>query len=163
MPVERRYLLLLGSNIDRNRSVREAHLALSKLGEIEAVSAVYASAAVGAPGTPEFHNQALLLRAPLKRSALRDHARKIEADLGRVRAEDPNAPRTIDIDIVYEIESERAVEFDEDLPKLHHVALPAAEIDGHRTVQGSTTVQELADALGPPPEGFRRLPIDGDV
>lgn len=64
------------------------------------VSRAYDAEPVDAPGTPAYLNAAVAVvtdRDPedLKHSVLRP----IETRLGRRRTEDPNAPRTIDIDI----------------------------------------------------------------
>jgi 7,8-dihydro-6-hydroxymethylpterin-pyrophosphokinase len=50
---------------------------------------------------PDFLNAAILLATPLPAQALRESAiAEIEANLGRVRTENKNAPRPIDIDIM---------------------------------------------------------------
>ncbi len=99
-----RVLVSVGSNVGRERNVPEAlrrlrrHPAL----DVEAVSRVFRSAAVGGPdGAPDFFNAAVLARTHLSALQLRDALRQLEAELGRVRTEDPNAPRTIDLDLVF--------------------------------------------------------------
>lgn len=67
---------------------------------ITAVSSVFDTTALGADNNaPRFYNGAVLLETELGPHALRDGLRGIEADLGRVRTADTNAPRTIDLDL----------------------------------------------------------------
>jgi 2-amino-4-hydroxy-6-hydroxymethyldihydropteridine diphosphokinase len=56
---------------------------------------------VGLTDQPNFLNAAVLLETPLPAQVLREQAiAEIETALGRVRTENKNAPRTIDIDIM---------------------------------------------------------------
>jgi 2-amino-4-hydroxy-6-hydroxymethyldihydropteridine diphosphokinase len=91
---------------------------------IEAVSGVWKTPAVGSPG-PDFLNAAVLISSQLTTGELRnDILRPIENLLGRVRTKDPNAPRTIDLDIlIYDGQI-----LDQDLWKYAHTAIPVAEI-----------------------------------
>jgi 2-amino-4-hydroxy-6-hydroxymethyldihydropteridine diphosphokinase len=91
---------------------------------IEAVSGVWKTPAVGSPG-PDFLNAAVLISSQLTTGELRnDILRPIENLLGRVRTKDPNAPRTIDLDIlIYNGQI-----LDQDLWKFAHMAVPVAEI-----------------------------------
>ncbi len=67
---------------------------------IEGCSALYETAAEGAPpGSPAFLNAVLKVRTTLAPRQLLERCLAIEADLGRTRAE-PNAPRTLDIDLL---------------------------------------------------------------
>ncbi len=91
--------VLLGSNIDKERNLPAAARLLREAAEVVAVSPVYETAAVP-DDRPRFLNAAVLLRteqtaAALKNGLLSD----IESALGRERALDRNAPRTIDLDI----------------------------------------------------------------
>ncbi len=158
-----RHLLVLGSNIDAVVHLPAALRRLAKEVTIESVSAIYVSPAVGAPGTPDFHNQALLVRAEIPLEKLRRRLRAIEAELGRERDEDRNAPRTIDIDwCAFFDESGIALTEpppDPDLCRYHHLAHPAAELLPHaRLAVGGPPLTDIARMLGPTPPGFRRLP-----
>ncbi len=91
--------ILLGSNIDKERNLPAAVRLLRQAAEVVAVSPVYETAAVP-DNRPRFLNAAVLLltgqtAAELKDGLLSD----IERALGRERAPDRNAPRTIDLDI----------------------------------------------------------------
>lgn len=157
-------LLLLGSNIEPERHLRaaRARLAAERGIAIEACSAVYRTPAIGAPGSPDFRNQAAVISTALAPGALRVRLRAIEAALGRVRSDDPNAPRTIDIDIVARFDAGGTAlpdpPADPELERRHHLALPAAELlPGARLRPGGPTLAEIARALGDPPAGFHRL------
>ena len=99
--------LSLGSNLgDRLGNLRRAGDMLSAFPGITLIakSAVYETEPVGV--RPEFTDKAFLNaviivtgEADLK--ALSAGIHRIEAELGRVRTGDPNAPREIDIDIVF--------------------------------------------------------------
>jgi len=157
-----RWLLLLGSNIEREDNLERAVAMLDHRFGILARSRVYESDPVGDPGGPRFWNQAVWVRARCSEREMRDAAHGVEACLGRVRTADRNAPRTMDIDLLLATDATGAVAADpapdEDLRRFHHAALPAAEIAGDLSIDGNgTTVAAAAAALGPPPAGFRAL------
>lgn len=128
-----RAYVLLGSNIDKERNLPAAVRLLCERCRVVAVSAVYETQPVGRTNQPTFFNAAVLIETPLSPAELKWQVlRPIEAQLGRVRTEDPNAPRTIDLDIV--LFDDAAFELDGSpipdpaLLKHPHVALPLAEI-----------------------------------
>jgi 2-amino-4-hydroxy-6-hydroxymethyldihydropteridine diphosphokinase len=93
--------LALGSNIgDRKLNLRQALVLLSRKVDIELVSAIYESEPVGYTEQPLFLNMVLKARTELKPKDLLKYAKEIEAKLGR-EPSFPNAPRTIDIDILF--------------------------------------------------------------
>lgn len=97
---EARAWLGLGTNQgDREANLRAALAALSGLGRIEAVSAVYQSEPVGYTEQPDFWNLVVRLATPLAPRPLLDEAHRIEDALGRTRPF-PDAPRTMDIDLL---------------------------------------------------------------
>ena len=49
----------------------------------------------------EYLNTVIIIESSMELSALSEAVHKIEADMGRIRGEDRNAPRPIDIDILY--------------------------------------------------------------
>jgi len=156
-----RYLVLIGTNLDRERSLARADAALAGRFEVLARSRVYEGDAVGDPGGPPFLNRALLLRSSLAPAALREALRRIEADLGRVRTEDRNAPRSADLDLLLALDDAGAALADppahRDLASRHYAAVPAAEIAGDARLPSGGTVAALAAALGPPPPRFRPM------
>ncbi len=92
--------LSIGSNIDPEANLPKAIEMLSKYGQVEAVSEAWESHAVGSDG-PNFLNASVELTTDLEPSELKERlARPIEDALGRVRTEDKNAPRPIDVDVM---------------------------------------------------------------
>ncbi len=92
----------LGSNLDDpRRQLRSGIAALARLPhtQIIAQSSLYASAPVGYADQPDFVNAVAAIRTALTPRALLDALLAIERAHGRVR-EFPNAPRTLDLDIV---------------------------------------------------------------
>jgi GTP cyclohydrolase I len=128
-------IIALGSNIEKERYLPEAIRLLRRHRRIEVrkVSRFFESAPVGGPpGSPDFFNAAVVACTDLEPEELREELRRIEEILGRVRAEDKNAPRTIDLDIAYY--GDVIAEFDEwQLPDpsaaaTPHVAVPIADV-----------------------------------
>jgi 2-amino-4-hydroxy-6-hydroxymethyldihydropteridine diphosphokinase len=125
--------LSLGSNLDKEHNLPAAVRLLAGHGRLLAVSAVYETAPVGNPGDPSFFNAAVALETELQPAELKGRVlAHIEQQLGRQRNADPNAPRTIDVDISL---------FDDailDLGKRHipdpeilrylHIAVPLADV-----------------------------------
>jgi GTP cyclohydrolase I len=130
-----RAVVALGSNIDRERNLPEAIRLLRRHDGIavERVSRLYESPSVGGPGdAPDFYNAAVLICTDLGPEELRAELRAIEKSLERVRTGDPNAPRTIDLDLVYFGDTVGAFE-DWSLPDplattAAHVAIPVADV-----------------------------------
>ncbi len=155
--------LSLGSNIDPETNLRLAVAMLADFGEIRVVSPVYVTEPVGAPGTPLFLNAALLLRTGLTARELKESAiAGIERELGRVRVPgEPNAPRTIDIDVALWSRSRdglaRGPAPDPDILRRAHVAVPLAAVAPHLVhPETGETLAAIAGRLvaaceGPPP------------
>jgi len=124
-PVQARPVcLLLGSNIDPEKNLPRAINRLGELFSIESISTAWETPAVGSNG-PDFLNAAVLLYTSMEADILKERVlRPIEAQLGRVRSTDKNAPRTIDIDVVIW----DANLIDPGLWSHPHVAVPVAEI-----------------------------------
>ena len=158
------HLLILGSNVEPETYLPQARAAIGARVSVLATSAVFVSPAVGAPGTPDFHNQALAITAEKSGESLRAWLREIEADLHRVRSADRNAPRTIDIDRAATFVDGLAVAdppVDPELTKYAHLYLPAAEAlpDARLTANGPT-LADLAASKGPIPAEFSRIPCE---
>lgn len=95
-----RVYLSLGSNIDPQHNLPKAIKLLQKVGDIKEVSSVWETESVGFDG-PNFLNACALFLTPLQSFELKDKIiRPIEAELGRIRYANKNAPRTIDIDLL---------------------------------------------------------------
>ena len=97
--------LALGSNLgDRLANLRSA---LEKIGQfcdlsqLEA-SSVFETEPVGCPaGSDSFFNAVVVVDCNLAPMEILEKCQEIESDLGRPEERDLNAPRTIDIDILY--------------------------------------------------------------
>ena len=125
-------LLLLGSNIEKEHNFPAAMRLLAKRVQILATSAVYESQPVGTLNQPAFWNAATLIEWSDDVVALKLILGEIEQQLGRIRVADPNAPRTIDLDItlfgddVFEYAGRQIP--DPELLEYAHIAVPSAEI-----------------------------------
>ena len=161
-PVPDRYLLLLGSNIEREENLDRAVQMLESRFVVLARSRICESDAVGDPTGPAFYNRALVVRADLAPREMHSHLHAIEHCLGRLRTMDRHSPRTIDIDILCALDAAGALLPDpplhKDVRRHHYAAVPAAEIAGDLVLPEGTTLAAAAAALGPVPKGFRVLP-----
>ncbi len=129
-----RALIAVGSSIDPERNLPAGVAALLQHPEIDvlAVSPVYESEPVGRPGDPCFHNAALRVETPLCPAALRALLHSIEAEHGRVRTEDRDAPRTLDLDLaLYEGtdgDTQGMRYADPEIPSRTHLVVPLADV-----------------------------------
>ena len=117
--------LALGSNIEPEKNIPAAVAALEKaFRKILAQSSLWQTPAVGSEG-PDFLNMVVLVESERSPAALKHEVlRPIEAELGRVRVTDKNAPRTIDLDVlVWDGEVMEA-----ELWEMAHLAVPMAEL-----------------------------------
>jgi 2-amino-4-hydroxy-6-hydroxymethyldihydropteridine diphosphokinase len=90
----------IGSNISPEANIPRAIALLRKYVEVETISTIWESPPAEGSG-PNFLNAAVLIRTDLDEEDLRSRIlRGIEAQLGRIRTADQNAPRTIDLDIL---------------------------------------------------------------
>ncbi len=95
-------LIALGSNVDPETNLPRAVRRLAERFPGLAASRVYATAAVGAPDAPPFLNAAVAIETALPLAELKHRVlRPLEAELGRVRGADRNAPRPIDLDVAF--------------------------------------------------------------
>ena len=143
----------LGSNLDQP----ERHIARG-LRDIEALhdttlvrsSALYRSAAVGYRDQPDFINAVAEVRTALAPRALLDHLLAIERAHGRVRAF-PNAPRTLDLDVILYDEAQHDEEgLKIPHPRMHErafVVVPLAEIAPDALIPGRGSVRELLSRI----------------
>ncbi len=156
----------LGSNIEPRANLRRAASRLARELDVEALSGVWESEPHGAPGTPRFLNAAARIGTELRPASLRRLLRGIEADLGRRRGKDRNAPRTIDLDIALfgELVLDRPDEGlripDPEILRRAYLALPLAEL-GPSTVHPETgeTLAAIAARLAAGSELPRRVAL----
>jgi len=125
---EHRAYIGLGSNIKPEANLKEAARQLSTTGQpgntrLTAASSVWKSPPLGSEG-PQFLNAAIELHTQLNADELRSYLRSLEAAQGRVRTEDRNAPRTLDLDLLlYDGE-----EMDREIWDAAHIAVPLSEL-----------------------------------
>jgi 2-amino-4-hydroxy-6-hydroxymethyldihydropteridine diphosphokinase len=135
--------LLLGSNIQPERNLRLALGLLASHLTIIRASSVWESAAVGSSGA-NFLNAALLCLTPLDAEGLKWLVlRPLEAQLGRVRNSDKNAPRPIDLDIM----TVDGGIYDPLLWQYSFRAVPVAEILPDLTSDTGESLAEAGDRL----------------
>jgi len=149
-------IIVMGSNIERERNLPEAirMLCRSPHVRVENVSRFYESPSVGGPDdAPDFFNAAALVCTELDPQGLRMALRDIESALGRQRGDDPDAPRTIDLDIAYygdtELDLDGWVLPDPGVVTEAHVAIPIAEAAPNWVHPADgRTVLEIAEQIG---------------
>jgi 2-amino-4-hydroxy-6-hydroxymethyldihydropteridine diphosphokinase len=142
-PVKHLVCLLIGSNIQPERNIPMAVYLLQKHIKVLRYSSVWESAAVGSNG-PNMLNAALMGVTSLNAQDLKEHhIRPLEAQMGRVRTPDKNAPRTIDIDIIlYESQL-----LEPALWQFAFRAVPIAEILPDYLSETGETLREAAGRL----------------
>lgn len=122
--IHHRVCLLLGSNIDPEKNIRQAIELLSRRFALEQISEAWETPAWGTNG-PNFLNLAVLIYTSLDPLQLKTLVlRPLEAKLKRKRSADKFAPRTIDIDII----AWDAEVLEDGLWNHAHLAVPVAEI-----------------------------------
>jgi len=90
----------IGSNIDPELNIPAALGFLRANGCITAISTIYRNPALDSPDAPSFYNGMIEFETCWSPRELKfDVLRKIEESLGRIRTDDKNADRTIDLDI----------------------------------------------------------------
>lgn len=95
------YILLGGNEGNVPAQLHKAAAMLEQYaGNIKRRSSLYQTAAWGNTDQPDFLNQVLIIETTLEPEALLAECLRIEKNLGRIRTI-RNAPRTIDIDILF--------------------------------------------------------------
>ena len=94
--------LLLGSNKQNpKKKLAKAKLLINtQIGKIDRQSSIYETAAWGYTNQPNFLNQVVILQSAFTPSEILQKILTIEKKMGRVRTI-KNAPRSIDIDILF--------------------------------------------------------------
>jgi 2-amino-4-hydroxy-6-hydroxymethyldihydropteridine diphosphokinase len=90
----------LGSNIDPEENIGKARDAIAGEFKVIKSSSFVETEPVGYKEQRMFINGALLIETGMNARGLKSWLRKLELDLGRVRTENRNGPRTIDLDIL---------------------------------------------------------------
>jgi 2-amino-4-hydroxy-6-hydroxymethyldihydropteridine diphosphokinase len=146
----------IGSNIDPERHVAAALRLLSEKVRITALSTFYRTAPLGSPGSPAFYNGAAGIRTDIAARELKlGVLRPIEESLGRRRGPDRNAPRPIDLDILWygaaAVDEPDLVIPDPDILARAFVAIPLHELAPGLVMPGSGL--RLADVVRALPAG----------
>lgn len=93
--------IAIGSNINPRDNIQKAIIELKKFVKITAISNFYKSKSLGNPNQPDFLNGVIKIQTDYKPRDLKfEVLRKTEEKLGRVRTNDKNASRTIDLDLI---------------------------------------------------------------
>jgi len=142
----------LGSNVEPEKYLPLAVARLSSVGRLVGISRVYQNKAVGGEGQPDFLNAAALVVVDDPPEEVRGRLRAIERALGRERAHDRFAPRTIDLDLclygrVVMTSSEMVLPHPQ-VTSRAYVAVPLAELEPAMAhpVTGAT-LASLAEGL----------------
>ncbi|MBN1451070.1 MAG: 2-amino-4-hydroxy-6-hydroxymethyldihydropteridine diphosphokinase [Anaerolineales bacterium] len=143
MGLKHQACLLVGSNVQPEKNLVLGIELLRRRVKIVRVSSVWETPAVGSSG-PDFLNAAVLVDTPMDADELKNRVLgPLEAQLGRVRSEDKNAPRPIDIDII--IYDKRLL--DPTLWQHAYRAVPVAEVlPDYRSNEGKL-LSEVASQL----------------
>jgi GTP cyclohydrolase I len=156
-----RVVISLGSNIEREKNLPLAVRAMRQHPDLAILdtSCIFESEAVGGD-YPAFYNASVVVETKLDPAHLVTTLRGIEAGLGRVRTEERNSPRAIDLDLILygDLEDESRNIPDPALAEYSYVAVPTAEVAGDWMVPGrNKSVAELAEqALLP---SIRKVPM----
>jgi 2-amino-4-hydroxy-6-hydroxymethyldihydropteridine diphosphokinase len=128
-------LIALGSNIEPESNLPRAVRRLAQRFPGLAASRVYATIPVGAPEAPPFLNAAVAIETSLPLAELKHRVlRPLEAELGRVRGADRNAPRPIDLDVAFcpglvLRDADAGLDLpDPEIVNCAHLALPLADL-----------------------------------
>ncbi len=93
-------IISVGSNIDPEINIEIARKKISEKSKFVKQSQFYRTRPIGFTEQPDFMNGAYLIQTEDSRQTLREKLKQIEIDMGRVKTENKNGPRCIDLDIV---------------------------------------------------------------
>ncbi len=94
------YVIAVGSNIEPEKNINRAFILLKALDKNVCMANLLRTKPVGFLAQADFINTAFSLTTALEQDALNLYLKNIEVQLGRVRTDNKNGPRTIDLDIV---------------------------------------------------------------
>ena len=93
-------VISVGSNINPELNVKLAKETLNKISVLLRVSQFYITKPLGFTEQPDFLNGAFLIQTEDSWEIFNRKLKQIEIDQGRVKTENKNGPRCIDLDIV---------------------------------------------------------------
>jgi len=137
-----RAFVAVGSNIDPSRNVAAAVRLLARRIRIVGFSEVYLTAPETRADQAPFYNLVVEVETDIPPGELKnDVLRAIERKLGRVRTEDKDAPRTIDLDLILyddlRVETKGLVLPDPQILERSFLAIPLSELSPGLIVPGT--------------------------
>ncbi|MBC6424596.1 MAG: 2-amino-4-hydroxy-6-hydroxymethyldihydropteridine diphosphokinase [Hormoscilla sp. SP5CHS1] len=93
-------IISVGSNIEPEINIEIAREKISEKYKLVKQSQFYRTRPIGFTEQPYFLNRAYLIQTEDSYPTLREKLKQIEIDMGRVKTENKNGPRCIDLDIV---------------------------------------------------------------
>ncbi|GJM16036.1 MAG: 2-amino-4-hydroxy-6-hydroxymethyldihydropteridine diphosphokinase [Thermodesulfobacteriota bacterium] len=90
----------VGSNIDPENNIKEAKKAVELTHNLIRTSSFIETEPIGCKNQNNFLNGAFLIKTEMDTLTLKSWLKSLEKKLGRIRSENKNGPRTIDLDII---------------------------------------------------------------
>ena len=90
----------VGSNIEPSKNIREAQNAIANHFKLIKTSSLIETEPIGCNDQDNFLNCAFLIETDMDSEKLKFWLKDLESRLGRIKTENKNGPRTIDLDIV---------------------------------------------------------------
>lgn len=90
----------VGSNIDPESNIKEAKKAVELTHDLIKTSSFIETEPIGCKNQNNFLNGAFLIETEMDTLTLKSWLKNLEEKLGRVKSENKNGPRTIDLDII---------------------------------------------------------------
>lgn len=95
----KRAVIAVGSNIEPEKNIAAAEKILMDEQKMLGKSAFVKTSPQGFTDQDDFINGAFYIETPMELETLRAYCKAIESRLGRVRTQNKNGPRTIDLDV----------------------------------------------------------------
>lgn len=89
-----------GSNIDPENNINKAKEIIAQNHSLRKASSFIETRPIGCENQDNFLNGAFLIETEMDESTLKSWLKTVETKLGRVKTENKNGPRTIDLDII---------------------------------------------------------------
>ncbi|MFA9408419.1 MAG: 2-amino-4-hydroxy-6-hydroxymethyldihydropteridine diphosphokinase [Candidatus Dadabacteria bacterium] len=90
----------VGSNIDPETNINQAKEVIAKAHNLKKVSSFIETEPIGCENQTNFLNGALLIETEMDTPTLKAWLKNLEKELGRIKSENKNGPRTVDLDII---------------------------------------------------------------